>query len=70
MKNYNSQIDVLNRDYRKNNADISKIPSVWKNIVADCQIEFFLATRDPNGNPTTGITRAQTSVAIEEPADG
>jgi len=56
-----SQIDVLNEDFRKLNSDISQVPSVWSNLTADLGIEFFLATKDPDGNPTTGITRTQTS---------
>ena len=56
-----SQIDVLNKDYRKSNSDISQVPSLWKDLTADLQIEFFLATKDPDGNPTSGITRTQTS---------
>ena len=56
-----SQIDALNRDYRKKNTDISKVPAPFKSLVADAQIEFALATRDPNGSPTTGITRTQTA---------
>ncbi|HYK47258.1 MAG TPA: M43 family zinc metalloprotease [Parafilimonas sp.] len=58
-----SQIAVLNQDYEKLNADVSKVPSVWTNLVADCQIKFCLATIDPNGNPTTGIRRVQTTKA-------
>ena len=30
-------------------------------VAADCEIEFCLAQKDPNGNTTTGITRTQTS---------
>lgn len=56
-----SQIDVLNEDFRKLNSDASQVPSVWSNLVADMGIEFFLATEDPNGNQTNGITRTQTS---------
>lgn len=56
-----SQIDVLNKDFRKLNSDISQVPSVWSGLTADLGIEFFLATEDPDGNPTTGITRTQTS---------
>ena len=50
-----SQIDVLNDDFRRTNSDASNTPSVWQNIAADCQIEFCLASIDPNGNPTTWI---------------
>ena len=56
-----SQMDVLNEDFRRNNNDASNTPSVWQNIAADCEIEFCLATIDPNGASTTGITRTQTS---------
>lgn len=57
-----SQIDVLNEDYRMTNDDAADVPSVWNNVKADTEITFCLATRDPNGNPTTGITRTQTTV--------
>ena len=56
-----SQIDVLNKDFRKLNPDISQVPSPWKDLTADLQIEFFLATKDPDGNPTSGITRTRTT---------
>jgi len=56
-----SQIDVLNKDFRKLNIDTINIPNIWKNTAADCQIEFCMANIDPNGNATTGITRTQTS---------
>jgi len=57
-----SQIDVLNRDFRAKNTDISSVPSVFQPFVADARIEFVLATTDPNGNPTNGITRTVTTV--------
>lgn len=56
-----SQIDVLNKDYQKLNTDVTKVPAVWSPIVADAKIQFCLATIDPNGNPTTGIIRKQTT---------
>ncbi|MGI8892176.1 MAG: fibronectin type III domain-containing protein, partial [Bacteroidia bacterium] len=56
-----SQIDVLNEDFRKLNSDVSMVPSIWQGITADAQIEFCLAKRDPMGNATTGITRTYTS---------
>jgi hypothetical protein len=57
-----SQIDVLNQDYRMTNPDIGQVPAVWQSIRGDSRIEFFLATTDPSGNPTNGITRTQTQV--------
>ena len=56
-----SQIQVLNEDFRKTNADASSVPSAFSGVAADCEIEFCLAVRDPNGNTTTGITRTYTS---------
>ncbi|MES2797589.1 MAG: M43 family zinc metalloprotease [Bacteroidota bacterium] len=49
-----SQIEVLNEDYRKkpNSPGFNSNP-----IGVDMDIEFFLAELDPDGNPTTGITR-------------
>jgi hypothetical protein len=56
-----SQIAVLNKDFRATNADKSKVPAPWKGLVADAQIQFALATTDPAGRPTTGITRTRTT---------
>ncbi|MAR40234.1 MAG: hypothetical protein CMD22_06200 [Flavobacteriales bacterium] len=57
----NSQIDVLNDDYRRTNIDAINTPSLWNSIASDTEIEFCLANTDPNGSVTTGITRTQTS---------
>jgi hypothetical protein len=61
-----SQIAALNRDFRKRNADTSKIPDRFKNFAADIEIEFALATADPKGRATTGIIRKKTSVKLWE----
>jgi hypothetical protein len=58
-----SQIDVLNADFRRLNHDTSDTPTVWQSIAADSEIEFCLATTDPNGNITTGITRTETNTS-------
>lgn len=55
-----SQIEVLNRDFRATNEDRSQVPEVWQGLVADANIEFELASEDPEGNATDGITRTQT----------
>ncbi len=52
-----SQIDVLNEDFRRLNADIYSIPSPFRGASMDTRIQFCLAVRDPAGNPTSGITR-------------
>lgn len=57
-----SQIDILNRDFRRLNSDTVNTPPPFKPLGADCQIEFKMARRDPANNPTLGITRTQTSI--------
>jgi len=54
-----SQMDVLNEDFRRMNADTSETREVFKGVASDVGIEFCLATVDPDGNPTTGIVRTQ-----------
>jgi Pregnancy-associated plasma protein-A len=56
-----SQFVTLNRDFRLQNADRSDIPAPFQSLAADTLIEFALAVRDPQGRPTTGITRTRTS---------
>jgi hypothetical protein len=56
-----SQLAILNKDYRRLNADTSTTPSVFAAVAADCEIEFCLAQKDPNGNSTSGITRTATT---------
>lgn len=56
-----TQIDVLNRDFRRRNGDASNTDSRFKSFAADSRIEFVLANVDPYGNPTTGITRTPTA---------
>ena len=57
------QIATLNQDFRATNADLSRVPDPFKDLAADARIEFELASRDPDGNPTTGITRTRTNRA-------
>ena len=65
-----SQVNILNKDFRRLNADTINTPVPFKPIAADAQIQFCLAQRDPAGNPTTGITRTQTSVFSFSPLLG
>jgi hypothetical protein len=57
-----SQINVLNEDFRKKNKDAAFIPSAFRDLAADARIEFRLATIDPSGFSTNGITRTSTGV--------
>ena len=52
-----SQIEVLNEDFRKLNPSSINTPEEFLLVAADCMIEFCLATIDPDGNSTNGITR-------------
>ena len=55
-----SQITVLNQDFAATNPNTSNVPDVWAGFVWDTNIRFALASEDPDGNSTTGITRTQT----------
>lgn len=51
------QMAILNRDFRKQNADTAQIVAPFDSLAADCEIEFRLAQIDPSGNCTNGIER-------------
>lgn len=55
-----SQISILNEDYRMRNSDIGSCPEPFRSFCADSYIEFKLACKDPFGKPTNGITRTST----------
>ncbi len=57
-----SQLDVLNRDFRLLNKDSLPASHPFHKYVGDAGVEFCLATVDPGGKVTTGITRTYTSV--------
>lgn len=72
-----SQIDVLNESFRKLNSNLSNTLPEFASIVGDMEIEFCLATVDPNNLPTTGINRKYTDKAswgtndaIKKPGQG
>ncbi len=48
---------MLNEDFNKLNPDTALVVPPFKQRVANVQVEFRLATTDPNGNCTEGITR-------------
>jgi len=54
-----SQIEVLNRDFRNLNTETP--PEEFQDEDADTEIEFRLASIDPEGNSTSGITRTATT---------
>ena len=52
-----SQIDILNEDFRRLNSDISTVPAVFRGASVDPLIQFCLAQQKPDGTPTNGILR-------------
>ena len=52
-----SQIAVLNKDFTRMNLDAGNTPLQFQSVAGSLDIEFVLAKRDPEGLPTTGITR-------------
>lgn len=54
-----SQISVLNKDFKRLNADASSTPAEFAAVAGNMDIEFILAKRNPEGAATTGITRMQ-----------
>ena len=57
-----SQLQSLNNDYRRVNADASNVPNAFAPVAADARIIFCLAKVDASGKPTTGIIRKYTSI--------
>lgn len=56
------QIRILNEDYSKTNSEFPNPPrNNFLSISGNANIKFCLATEDPNGNSTNGITRTSTS---------
>jgi hypothetical protein len=56
-----SQLNVLNEDYKRLNADAANTPAMFTSVAGVFDIEFVLAKRDPEGLATTGIIRTQGS---------
>lgn len=52
-----SQIDVLNQDFRRLNSDVLFSPAPFRGSSADPLIQFCLAQQKPDGSSTSGIMR-------------
>lgn len=57
-----SQMEALNRDFRLANVNYTDTPEEFRNFAIDTEIEFCLASMDPSGRSTKGITRTETYV--------
>ena len=62
---------ILNDNINGQDADfISRTPDVFAAVVGNPNIEFRLATKDPNDNPTSGINRIQSELTdVPNPRD-
>lgn len=50
-------MQILNNDFAKLNADTTNTLAIFKPIAANTNIQFALATKDPQGHCSNGITR-------------
>ena len=53
----------MNNDFNRTNLDAFQVPSYFDSIVASMQINFCLAKRTPDNNPSTGIIRKNTNIS-------
>ena len=60
---------IMNRDFRKLNADAATVVSEFQGLPADIEVQFVLATKDPLGNCFSGITRTQ-NIITNDGTDG
>jgi PKD repeat protein len=56
-----TQLDVLNKDFTRTNSDTNLTPAAFKPLGADVQVRFCMARRDPDNNPSVGVTRTSTT---------
>ncbi len=62
-----SQLAATNQHLRAlNSAELATVPEVYQPYIADARIELVLADKDPQGQPSTGITRT----LYLDPVDG
>lgn len=61
-----SALTLLNEDYSAMNPGQSNVVPAFAPIIGDAQIEFRLATKDPNGNCHSGITRTYSATTYDD----
>ena len=59
-----SGLDVLNRDMQGLNPDWDEVSEIFEPIKSSLDIQFCLASIDPDGNPTTGVIYHQDSLGM------
>lgn len=60
-----NQVDILNRDFRLMNSDTVDVIPEFKPFYSDVEIEFKLASKDPDGNCTNGIDHIYSHEAFQ-----
>ncbi len=58
-------IRVMNEDFSATNSGAGNVNTAFAPLVADVQVGFALALRDPFGNCTNGIVRSQSITTLE-----
>lgn len=64
------QVDIMNKAFRNTHADTGDTRTIFKPLAGDAEIVFHLATADPQGNATTGITRTESVLTYFGSTDG
>ena len=59
------ELAILNKDFRKLNADVNDVVSQYQTKQADIEIEFVLANRDPLGRSFNGVTRTVDAITSD-----
>lgn len=63
-------IEILNVDFRKQNSDVNNVINAFQGMQSDIEIEFVLATKAPDGQCFSGITRTQSPLTVEPQTPG
>ncbi|MCT4624875.1 MAG: zinc-dependent metalloprotease [Schleiferiaceae bacterium] len=69
MAQIQSGLDILNQDMNGLNSDFNSVIPRFDSIKGTLDIEFCLATIDPNGNPTTGVIYYDDSLGMTNSYD-
>ena len=64
MSQIEDGIRILDEDFGRTNPDTNLTRAPFDEYAADAGIEFRLAKIDPNGDPTNGVVRVETSQAV------
>lgn len=55
---------IINEDFSRTNLDAESTREEFLDVAADAEIEFRLARLDPDGGPTNGVVRVNTSQTV------